>query len=199
MRTTPWDLRSSLTADRLNRIAEALLDVYEGVLRDLSTVDDDGYTRGATFFGRARQRLIATALSGEHEWLKLTNSAMDVTLEIDGVPFRFFRDDHSAPKKKGFWRRNASDQLFAPDETSPVICRFIVESPLNVEDDTQNAEVYFIGFNAQELQVCEWRYGSVPVLRSTDETLPEPVKQAPAPIGGVRKQGDDADKSRTGS
>ena len=198
MRANPWDLHSQLTADRLNRIAELLRDVYEGVLRDLSTEDDDGYTRGATFFGRSRKRLISTAQNAKHDWLKLTNSAMDVTLEIEGIPFRFFRDDHTSPKKRGFWRRNASDQLFAPDTTSPVICRFIVESPLNIDDDMQSAEVYFVGFNAQEIQVCEWRYGTVPVLQSTDDALPESVKQAPAPIGGVRSQ-EEIDKSGTGS
>ncbi|OHC68175.1 MAG: hypothetical protein A3H93_06380 [Rhodocyclales bacterium RIFCSPLOWO2_02_FULL_63_24] len=175
----PWELKPALTESRLNSIAQAFLDIYYGVEETLNTEDDDNYTRGATFFGRSRQRLIRMSQSGEYPWLALTNSAMDVTLEIDGVPFRFFRDDHASPSKKGFWRRNESDQLFAPDETTPVIFRFIVERPLI---DDADPEIYFVGFNAQAIQVFEWRYGQVPIVRSIDETLPQAVEQGPAPV-----------------
>lgn len=175
----PWQLNNVLTEDRLNTIARAFLDVYYKVEEHLSTDDDCNYTRGATFFGRSRNRVIAMAQSADYPWLALSNCGMDVTCEMSGVPFRFFRDDHDSPKKRGFWRRNASDQLFAPDDVTPVIFRFIVERPVS-EDEAP--EIYFLGYNSNEILVTEWRYGQVPVLRSTDEIVPKPVEKGPAPI-----------------
>lgn len=178
-KSLPWELDSRLTEERLTTIARAFLDIYYGVEETLSTPDDCRYTRGASFFGRARNRLIAMGQSSQYPWLELANAAMDVTCEIEGLPFRFFRDDHDNPKKKGFWRRNACDQLFAPDDTTPVIFRFIVERPV-ADDDAP--EIYFIGYNSVEIAVTEWRYGQVPVLRSMGDSIPKPVPQGPAPI-----------------
>lgn len=175
----PWDLKPALTETRLNTIARAFLEVYYGVQELLSTDDDCNYGRGALTFSRSRQRLINMASSGEHSWLKLVNPGMDITLEIEGIPFRFFRDDHETPKKKGFWRRNDTDQLFAPDEETPVIFRFIIERPVQEDDEPG---VYFIGYNAQEVQVFEWRYGSFPVMHSVNDVTPNPVKIGPAPV-----------------
>lgn len=179
----PWELKSSLTEDRLNFLGKQFWEVYYGVDSLLNTADDCNYGRGALFFGRSRQRLINLGLKDEIDWLKLTNPGMDVTLEIDNsIPFRFFRDDHDNPKKKGFWRRNDSDQLFAPNDQEPVIFRFIVQRPLN---DDEELEIYFIGYNALEEAVCEWRYGQVPILRSVDQGLPHlpnEVEQQPASV-----------------
>lgn len=173
----PWQFKPALTEDRLNYLAKQFWEIYYGVESLLTTEDDCNYGRGALFFGRTRQRLIN--LSFRFEWLKLTNSAMDVTLEIGGVPFRFFRDDPENPKKKGFWRRNDSDQLFSPDDQEPVIFRFIVERPMS---ENEELEIYFIGYNALEEAVCEWRYGQVRVLRGTDQERPQVVEQPAAPV-----------------
>jgi hypothetical protein len=90
------------------------------------------------------------------------------------VPFRFFRDDHESPKKKGFWRRNQSDQLFAPSDAEAVVFRFIVQRPLTENDEL---EIYFVGYNAVEDALCEWRFGDVRILSSTDDQLPDAVHQ----------------------
>jgi hypothetical protein len=173
----PWKLRAVLTEDRLNLIASNLREIFYGVETMLITDDDCNYGRGALFFSRSRQRLIRLGTSGDHAWLKLTNPAMDVTLEIGGLPFRFFRDDYETPKKKGFWRRNDSDQLFDPDDREPVFFRFIVQRPLTEDDEL---EIYFIGYNATQEPVCEWRYGHVRVLHQVDEQLPPAVPQEAA-------------------
>lgn len=173
----PWDFKPALTAERLNFLAGQFWEVYYAVESLLITEDDCNYGRGALFFGRARKRLIN--LSFELDWLKLTNSGMDVTLELAGVPFRFFRDEHENPKKKGFWRRNESDQLFAPNDHEPVIFRFIVQRPISEQDEL---EVYFIGYNALEEPICEWRYGQVPVLIGVDQRRPTVVEQPAAPV-----------------
>lgn len=194
-RSLPWEQDRRLTEERLATIARAFLDIYYGIEEALSTPDDCQYTRGASFFGRARNRLIAMAQSSQFPWLTLANAGMDITCEIDGLPFRFFRDDHDNPKKKGFWRRNACDQLFASDETTPVIFRFIVERPI-AEDDSP--EIYFIGYNSVEIAVTEWRYGQVPVFHTVDETIPKPVPQGPAPID-IRRDDEERKDGSTGS
>lgn len=173
----PWKFKPVLTKDRLNFLAKQFWEIYYAVESLLTTEDDCNYGRGALFFGRARQRLINLSL--RHDWLTLTNPGMDVTLEIEGIPFRFFRDDPDNPKKKGFWRRNDSDQLFAPNEEEPVIFRFIVERPMS---DQEELEIYFIGYNALEEAVCEWRYGQVRVLRGVDQDRPPVVEQPAAPV-----------------
>jgi hypothetical protein len=175
----PWQLKPELTEARLNVIAQAFLEIYYGVQELLSTDDDCNYSRGAVFFGRSRQRLIKMGMSETYSWLALVNPGMDVTLEIEGIPFRFFRDEHENPKKKGFWRRNDTDQLFAPDDVTPVMFRFIVERPLQEEDEP---EIYFIGYNAQEIPVFEWKYGRFSVMHSVDDGEPNPVKMGPAPV-----------------
>lgn len=170
----PWKSKPALTEDRLNFLAQQFREIFHGVESLLDTEDDCNYGRGALFFGRSRQRLIRLATSSDQPWLKLTNAGMDVTLEIGGIPFRFFRDDHDAPKKRGFWRRNESDRLFDPDDAEAVIFRFIVQRPIAETDDL---DIYFVGYNATQEAVCEWQFGHVPVLHSTDEQLPEEVHQ----------------------
>lgn len=173
----PWEFKPVLTEDRLNFLAKQLWEIYYAVESLLTTEDDCNYGRGALFFGRSRQRLIN--LSFQVDWLALTNPGMDVTLEIEGIPFRFFRDDPDNPKKKGFWRRNDSDQLFAPNDEEPVIFRFIVERPMS---DQEELEIYFLGYNALEEAVCEWRYGQIRVLRGVDQGRPQAVEQPAAPV-----------------
>lgn len=173
----PWEFKPALSKDRLNFLAKQFWEIYYAVESLLATEDDCNYGRGALFFGRSRQRLIN--LSFRVDWLALTNPGMDVTLEIEGIPFRVFRDDPDNPKKKGFWRRNDSDQLFAPNDEEPVIFRFIVERPMS---DQEELEIYFIGYNALEEAVCEWRYGQVRVLRGVDQERPQVVEQPAAPV-----------------
>jgi hypothetical protein len=194
----PSQFKSCLSQERLEIIAQNLWDVYYSVLSTLATEDDCGYTRGTAFFGRSRNRLInLTKQSTYSDWLKLVNAGMDVTLEIEGVPFRFFRDDHENPTKKGFWRRNDTDQMFDPVETEPVMFRFIAEAPIQ-EDDS--LEVYFIGYNSSQEPVCEWRYNRVVVLTDVSKDLPAPVEQEAAKIGLPKViDGEEDASKKTGS
>ncbi len=192
----PWKFNSNLSEERLNLLASHLKEIFYGVESMLITDDDCSYGRGSLFFSRARQRFIRLGMSDELPWLKLVNSAMDFTLEIGGIPFRVFRDEHDKPAKKGFWRRNDTDRLFASNDMEPVIFRFIVERPVS---DTDELEIYFIGFNAQQEAVCEWRYGNVRVLRSTDEELAPEVHQDAARVELPASEADDADVSDTGT
>ena len=179
MTNLPWALKPQLSQDRLVVLAEQFREIYYAVESLLTTEDDCNFCRGTLFFGRARQRMINLALSGRYPWLDLLNSAMDVTLTIDGLPFRFFRDDFEMPKKRGFWRRNGADRLFSPVGDEPVIFRFIVQRPYS---DQEELEIYFVGYNEVQELVCEWKYGSVAAPFGLGDPLPQAVEQHPAPV-----------------
>ena len=191
----PWDFYPQYTDERLGIIASALLDVYYDTDKDLSTPLDDNYTRGATTFGRQRNKLIWMTQCGEYPWLELAHGAMDLMCKVGGVPFRFFSDDPDSPSKPGFWK-NAFAMLFPVDDQDPVHLRFVLEKPV---DDASEAEVHFIGFNAGNEEVFRWRYqGNVNVVRSVDSALPEAVTLPPAKVQ-PREQQDKRTSSDAGA
>lgn len=153
-----------------------MLHVLNDTYAQLSTKLDNNYTRSTCTFGRQWQLLIDLCLSGEYDWLHLTNAGLDITFTIDTIPVRFFTDDPTNPKKDGFYRRNPADQLFAPEVNIPVLHRFVVEKP---EFEGEGAKVHFIGYNALDEEVSKWTYNDEPttaLLHSTDDTPPESVK-----------------------
>ena len=175
----PWDFYEQYTEKRLATIASALLDVYYDTEKELSTALDDNYTRGATTFGRQRNKLIWMCQCGEYPWLDLAHAGMDIMCKIGGVPFRFFSDDPDSPSKPGFFK-NALSLLFPLRDNDPVHLRFVLEKPV---DEASEAEVHFIGFNAAGEEVFRWRHeGNVNVVRSVDSSLPAAVKLPPAPV-----------------
>lgn len=181
----PWQFYGALTESRLSVIAEALLTVYDSTHTDLSSELDDNYTRGTTTFGRSKNKLIALHASRVYDWFDLRNTSNDLVCSIDGIPFRFFRDDHEKPGKKGFWRRNAQDDLFAVEDDQPVLFRFVLERPAGEEDE---ATVYFLGFTVSGQLACEWKHEStVRVLRSVDDSRPV-AEEIPSPIVGLKDE-----------
>lgn len=181
----PWEYKPSLSADRLSVVAEALLDVFYDVQKELDTDLDDNYTRGTTTFGRQKNRLINLCLDPTYPWLDLRNTSNDLTCAIDAIPFRFFSDDHEKPLKPGFWKRNEQDNLLPITDDDPVYWRFIVEKPLTEEDE---ASVYFLGANSNQEVICEWKYAEgVRILATVDGNRPAPV-ETPEPEVGLPKQ-----------
>lgn len=175
----PWDFFPQYTEKRLATIAVALLDVYYETQKEMSTSLDDNYTRGASTFGRQRNKLIWMCQCGDYPWLELAHAGMDLMCKIGGTPFRFFSDDPDAPSKPGFWK-NPCDMLFPLQDNDPVHLRFILEKPV---DEVSEAEVHFIGFNAAGEEVFRWRYdGNVNVVSSVDADRPQAVKLAPPEV-----------------
>ncbi|QZA78211.1 hypothetical protein K4H28_01960 [Deefgea tanakiae] len=170
----PWELLPSLEENCLRVVATELLNVLYDTEKQLSTPLDDNYSRGTTTFARQKNRLTEMCVSGRYSWLKLTNPNMDLTFEINGIPVRFFSDNPDSPKKRGFFRHNAVDCLFAPSSDIPSLHRFVIEKP---ENDEEEARVHFIGYNDFEEPVSHWVYGDrVTVLQSVDSTAPESVE-----------------------
>lgn len=174
-RKHPSHYYPELTQDRLETLAKGLLDVYYDTIQTLSTALDDGYTRGTGTFGRQRQFLIQMALSDEYPWLELAHAGMDVTVRIGGVPVRFFADDHETPRKKGYFRLNAVDGLFAPNNVTPVLWRFVIEKALTKEAEDR---VFFLGHNAAQEVICEWEYGMSYAGKMQSSQTFAPAKQS---------------------
>lgn len=176
----PSSFHAALTDERLRVIAASLLNVRHDTLALLSSRLDDNYTRESAVFGRQRNLLIEMALGSELPWMTLAHPGMDVTFCIEAVPCRFFTDDSEAPRKEGFFRRNAVDALFSTDDRRPVLWRFVVEPALTEDGEDQ---VLFIGYNAYQEKVSQWVFRpSMPTLHSVDEEPPAP---ALLPAAGV--------------
>lgn len=177
----PTAFYPELTDDRLSVIAVALLDVRYTTIRAMNSPHDDNYTRETAVFGRSKNMLIDMAQSGAYEWMSLKHGGMDVTFNIGGVPCRFFSDDPNNPEKSGFFRRNAVDDLFAPDDQQPVMWRFVVGKALTEHDEDQ---VYLVGYNVYQEKICEWQYRAVtPILYAVDQLTPASANIPPADVG----------------
>lgn len=177
--STPWSHAPQLQGQRLRVIAEILLETLYDTELELSGDLDDNYVRGSATFGRQRNAIIRVCQQGQYDWIKLTHAGMDVTFEIEGIPCRFFADDPANPKKPGFYRRNDADRLlFEVDTGKPEMFRFVVVKPDTADEE---ADVHFIGFDANLEQVFRWKYSqSTPVLASVDNTKLEAVELPPA-------------------
>jgi hypothetical protein len=181
MSVHPSSFYPDLTDERLRAVASRLLDVRYDAFREICSELDDNYTRETVSFGRSRNMLIREAQSGEHSWLKLSHAGMDITFNIGCVPCRFFRDDAESPEKLGFFKRNAVDDLYADDDKTPVMWRFVIEKALTDEDEDR---VLFAGYNLYQEKVAEWQYvQSAPTLHSIDEDVPASRPIGPAPLG----------------
>jgi hypothetical protein len=175
----PWEFAEALSEERLRVIGMRLLEVRHSTTRELSTDLDDNYVRETAIFGRSRNMLIGMALNSQFPWLRLRHAALDVTAEIDGTPFRFFRDDPDRPEKMGFFKRNAVDDLFAIDDLAPVLWRFVIE---RAESEEVEDQVHFVGYNAYSEKVSQWTLtdGRGGRLTGADRNVP-PAKDLPMP------------------
>ena len=195
----PSDYYPDLTEERLQAVANHLLDVRYNALAVLQSEYDNNYTRECTVFGRQREMLIRLALKRTYPWLELNHAGMDITFSIGRVPCRFFTDDPNHPQKHGFFRRNQVDQLFAPEDTQPVVWRFVIERSITEDDEDQ---IYLIGYNIFEEKICEWRHRpDSTVLHSVDSSTP-PVVDLPDAEISVRRADEDLDEgmaSNTGT
>ncbi|PUA18266.1 hypothetical protein C7W93_14775 [Glaciimonas sp. PCH181] len=179
MAMQPSSFYPGLSDDRLRTIASRLLDVRFSTMQELNSPFDDNYTRESTVFGRSRNMLLHLGKQ-KIPWLDIKHSGMDVTIGIDSVPCRFFRDYVDNPEKRGFFKRNAVDCLFDIDETQPVMWRFVIERALNEDDEDR---VFFIGYNVYHEKVAEWMYqNSTPTLHTVDNLTPAPALLMPAEI-----------------
>lgn len=176
----PQQFHIGFDNSRLQTIAEHLLRIRHQTIAELSTDLDDNWVRETACFGRSRNLLISLATNRTYPWLGLMHAGMDVTPTIDGVPFRFFRDDAEEPGKAGFFRRNAQDNLFSDDPNYPVMWRFVIERAQTQEDEDR---VVFAGYNVFQVKVSEWtHFPGNDVLYSVGNEVPPAAPINPASV-----------------
>jgi hypothetical protein len=193
----PSEFHSVLSEQRLGAIATRLLEVRHSTIRELSTDLDDNYVRETAIFGRSRNMLIGMALNVQFPWLRLSHAALDITAEIEGIPFRFFRDDPDNPSKLGFFKRNEYDSLFAREEEAPVMWRFVVE---RAESEEAEDQVHFVVYNVFNDKFAQWtlRADAVRQLAGVDAEVPAAKEIALPEIELLPEEGNDR-QERTSS
>lgn len=187
----PSAFNAALVSDRLEAVAEWLLDELYATEDDLSRPTDSGYTRGCTTFGRQKNRLIAEALSKRHEWLALANSTNDIVFTIGGVPCRFSNDDPTNPSKDAVLTANRYQMDFLEFATNGEPGRFCFVIDRG-HDGTAEPRVEFLGFTPSGEVACRWVSNAVRILRvEGQQPLPQPVDvQKPLVAPKRRDEGD---------
>ena len=166
----PIHFHPELSADRLQLVANWLLEELYATEDDLSRETDDGYTRGCTVFGRQKNRVKSHALSGRYDWLKLSNGGNDLVFTIGGIPCRFSTDDPENPTKEAVTQANRYQLPFLEfvDKGEPGKFCFVVDRGQN---DDQDPCVEFLGFSPDGAVVCRWVSESVRLLHDTSTEL----------------------------
>jgi hypothetical protein len=190
----PAAFNPELSSDRLQQVAEWLLDELYATEDDLSRPTDNGYTRGCTTFGRQRSRIVAEALSEEkHSWLGLVNGNNDIVFTIGGVPCRFSNDDPSNPSKDAVLTANRYQMDFLEDASTDKPGRFcfIIDRG---HDGAGEPRVEFLGFTHGGTVACRWVSDAVRMLRmANDQPLAPTVPVAkPQVVPRRRDEGDTA-------
>jgi hypothetical protein len=183
----PSTFNPELVSGRLDAVSQWLLDELYATEDDLSRFTDSGYTRGCTAFGRQKNRIIAEALSGRHEWLGLLNSNNDLVFTIGGVPCRFSNDDPSNPSKDAVLTANRYQMNFLEFVTQgePGRFCFIIDRG---HDGTNEPQVEFLGFAPSGEIVCRWVSNAVRVLRvEGQQPLPQSVEVAKPQVAPKRR------------
>lgn len=184
---TPSAFIPELVSDRLEAVSQWLVDELYATEDDLSRSTDSGYTRGCTTFGRQKNRIIAEAMSGRHEWLGLLNGNNDLVFTIGGVPCRFSNDDPSSPSKDAVLTTNRfqMDFLEFVSNSEPGRFCFIIDRG---QDGAADPRIEFLGFAPSGAIVCRWVSNAVRVLRvEGQQQLVQPVEVAKPQVAPKRR------------
>lgn len=183
----PSAFNSELMSDRLESVSQWLLDELYATEDDLTRPTDSGYTRGCTTFGRQKNRVIAEAMSGRHEWLSLRNGNNDIVFTIGGVPCRFSNDDASNPSKDAVLTANQFQMDFLEFATKgePGRFCFIIDRG---RDGSAEPRVEFLGFSPSGEIACRWVSNDVRVLRvEGQQPLAQSVEVAKPQVAPKRR------------
>lgn len=188
----PSVFNSDLTSDRLEAVAQWLLEELYATEDDLSRSTDNGYTRGCTTFGRQKNRIIAESLSKRHDWLHLRNNHNDLVFEIGVVPCRFSNDDPSSPSKDAVLvaNRYQMDFLEFAAKGEPGRFCFIIDRGQN---GAAEPRVEFLGFTPSGEVACRWVANATRVFRlEGQQPLPQAVEIAKPQVAPKRRDEGDA-------
>lgn len=186
----------ALSSDRLERIAEILIDEHFSTLTDLQSDYDDGYSRGCTRFARQKNRLRVVALSDRYDWLKLLHGGNDLVFTIGGVPCRFTTDDPTNPTKPALLEVSPVQRSFFEEVEAGIPCKFcfILDGGYTEADDPQ---VVFLGEDASGTVRCKWTSGGIRTLHMISANTPPAKDIGKARVGPKRVDSDKAENSGT--
>ena len=188
----PANFNPELTSDRLQVVSSWLLEELYATEDDLSRHTDNGYTRGCTTFGRQRNRILAEAQSGKHDWIGLANSYNDIVFTIGGVPCRFSNDDPANPSKDAVLTANRYQLNFLEfaSKGEPGRFCFVIDRG---HDGVAEPRVEFLGFTPSGEPACRWVSDKVRVLRLEGEQQLAPTVPVSKPqIAPKRRNEGDA-------
>lgn len=191
----PETFNPALSADRLQQVAEWLLEELYATEDDLKRPTDTGYTRGCTAFGRQRSRIMTeSALREKNPWLGLVSGDNAIVFSIGGVPCRFSSDDPSKPTKDAVLTANRYQVDFLEEATTDQPGRFCFIIARG-HDESAEPRVEFLGFTPGGAVACRWvSSDTVRMLRrvDNDQSLPPTVPVAKPQIAPKRRDEGDA-------
>ncbi|AVA37187.1 hypothetical protein [Cupriavidus metallidurans] len=189
----PEVFHPALCGDRLEIIANILIDEHFTTLNDLQNEFDDGYSRGTTRFARQKNRLKAIALSGQYDWLQLLHAGNDLVFTIEGIPCRFATDDPVNPTKPAVLDATPIQQSFFDEVENGEPCKFcfILDGGYAEADDPR---VVFIGEDLMGVAKCRWTSDGTKALHAISANTPPAKDIGKAPVGPKR-----IDSDRTGT
>ncbi|HET7331216.1 hypothetical protein [Dyella sp.] len=172
---TPAVYAPELTADRLQPVANWLLDELQATQDDLVRSTDTAWTKGCTTFGRQHSRIISEWQSGKHAWLGILDTSKALVFTIGGVPCRFSNDDPDNPSKKAVLEVNPHQRAFAEFASSdqPVRFCFVVDRGM---DDLADPYVVLHGLSDENVVLCRWVSDAASAFRSEMGTQPAAVE-----------------------
>ena len=182
----PSSFNAKLSSDRLQVIANWLLEELYNTQDDLTRATDSSYGRGCTTFDRQRNRIIQEAVSGDHPWLGLENSTFALVFTIGGVPCRFSNDDPANPSKGAVLLTNPYQSSFLEfvEEGTPGRFCFVVDRGF---DGIGEPRVEFLGFSATGDLVCKWVSDTTRVLYAAGVSQPDSVEVGKPSIAPKRQ------------
>jgi hypothetical protein len=185
----PEVFHAALRSDRLEIIANILIEEHFTTLTDLQSEYDDGYSRGTTRFARQKNRLKSVALSGQYDWMQLRHAGNDLVFTIDGIPCRFATDDPANPTKPAVLEATPVQQSFFDEVESGEPCKFcfILDGGYAETDDPR---VVFIGEDVMGVVKCKWMSDGTKALHHVSAHTPPAKEVGKASVGPRRNDSD---------
>jgi hypothetical protein len=179
-----------LSAQRLQVVADWLLEEFYATLDDLIRPTDTPYTKGCTTFGRQRSRVIAEWRSGEHSWLGMLDAGNAIVFTIGGVPCRFSNDDPNNPSKAAVLEANPYQRSFAEfiSADKPERYCFVIDRGV---DGLAEPYVALLGYSVDNALMCRWVSDSVTAFGIEMGIEPRAVDVPKAKLGPKKPEVDD--------
>jgi hypothetical protein len=183
---SPSSFNPQLSSDRLQIVANWLLEEFYSAQDDLVRPTDSSYGRGCATFDRQRNRIVREAMSSKHPWLSIDDPSFALVFTIGGVPCRFSNDDPTNPTKGAVLLTNQYQSSFLEfvEDGEPGRFCFVVDRGL---DGIGEPRVEFLGFSASSDLVCKWVSDTTRVLYAVGTSAPDSVEVGKPSIAPKRQ------------